>query len=239
MPLAAVLGGGGCRQSGDEDKGQCCACHAAGIPCADRGVYDHGHMFTDLLRSLPAPRHRSLAKGASLFRAGDPALGLVIVRTGALELVRISAEGRRGVLHRAGPGESFAEASLFESRHHCDGVATLPSLVEIYPAAALRRAAAQDAALSWRIAGHLAARLVAERARAERMALPRAADRLLDALHALPSRADGARQMDRSWKALAGDLGLTHEATYRALARLETAGLLRREANGVVRLTAM
>ena len=193
-------------------------------------------MDTDLTALLPPARERRLTCGEALFRAGDPALGLVVVSSGTLELVRTSHEGRRSVLHRAGPGETFAEASLVEPRHHCDGVAAAPSVVAVHPAAELRRAASANPALAWRVAAHLAARLVAERARAERLALPRAADRLLDALHALPAEEGGARRLGRTWKALASELDLTHEATYRALARLERAGLLRREGRDVVHL---
>ncbi len=193
-------------------------------------------MDADLFRALPSGRDRHLDRGEVLFRVGEPALGLVLVHEGVLELVRTSPEGRRLLLHRAGPGDSFAEASLFESHHHCDAIATAPSRVTIHPAAALRRAAEANPALGWRVAGHLASRLVAERARAERLALPHAADRLLDMLHALPSGPDGTRRVGRSWKSLAAELGLSHEATYRALARLERAGLLRREGSDRVRL---
>lgn len=185
---------------------------------------------------LPPAREHRLAQGEVLFRAGDLALGLVVVQAGGLELARTSPEGRRSVLHRAGPGDTFAEASLFEARHHCEAVATLVSTVQIFPAAELRRAAVANPELSWRIAGHLAARLVAERARAERLALPHAADRLLDVLHGLVPGPDGTRRLGRSWKTLASELGLSHEATYRALARLERAGLLERGGGDRVRL---
>lgn len=195
-------------------------------------------MTVDFLASLPAARECRLARSEALFRAGDAALGLVVVRQGALELRRLSPEGRLSVLHRAGPGDTFAEASLFEPRHHCDAVAIAPSVVTIHPASALRQAAAEDPTLGWRIAAHLAGRLVAERARAERLALPRAVDRLLDVLHALPVEADGLRHLGRSWKALAAEIGLTHEATYRALARLERSGMLRREGRNAIRLAA-
>ncbi|MGC5198649.1 cyclic nucleotide-binding domain-containing protein, partial [Aphanothece microscopica] len=91
------------------------------------------------LPMLPDGQDRRLAAGEILFRAGDPAIGLVLVRRGALELRRVSAEGRGAVLHRAGPGESFAEASLFQPAHHCDGVAVVASVVTIHPAASLRQ----------------------------------------------------------------------------------------------------
>lgn len=193
-------------------------------------------MLLALLATLSPGHDRPLAQGDYLFRAGDLALGLVIVRRGMLELRRLAPEGRLSVLHRAGPGDTFAEACLFETHHHCDAVAATPGLVTVYPAAALRRAASEDPALAWRIAGHLAARLVAERARAQRLALPRAEDRLLDVIHALPAEAGGLRHVGQSWKALAAELGLTHEATYRALARLERDGRLRHEGGDAVRL---
>jgi len=195
-------------------------------------------MNDDLLSILPAPRRRLLTRGEALFHAGDTSVGLVVVRAGLLELVRVSPEGRRSVLHRAGPGETFAEASLFEKRHHCDAIAATQVEVDVYGAHAVRRAAAADPALGWRIAAHLAARLVAERSRAERLIRPRAEDRLLDVLHALPAEADGTRRPGRSWKAMAAELGLSHEATYRALARLEQAGRLRRLGDGRIRLAS-
>lgn len=195
-------------------------------------------MSFDLIRFLPAGLEVKVARGDFLFRVGDRARGLVAVRDGALELVRTSPEGRRLVLHRAGPGDTFAEASLFETHHHCEAVAVAPSKVTLYPASDLRRATQADPSLGWRIAAHLAARLVAERARAERLALPHAADRILDVLHARPPEPDGSRRLDRSWKAIAAELGLSHEATYRALARLERAGRLRRDGRGRVHLSA-
>jgi CRP-like cAMP-binding protein len=195
-------------------------------------------MDADFLQALPPGQDRRLAHGEALFHTGDAALGLVLVRKGVLELVRTSPEGRRLILHRAGPGGTFAEASLFESHHHCDAVATVPSLVTVHSAAELRQAAEAEPGLAWRVAAHLAARLVAERARAERLAMPHAADRLLDVLHTLPPEPNGTRRLGRSWKSLAAELGLSHEATYRALARLERAGLLQREGGDRVRLPA-
>jgi CRP-like cAMP-binding protein len=194
-------------------------------------MYDRDHMaWTD----LPTGDIRRLAQGEALFRAGDPAVGLVLVRSGAVELRRVSAEGRIAVLHRAGPGESFAEASLFEPAHHCDGIATEPSEVVVHPPAMLRRAAEAEPAIGWVLARNLALQLVAERARTQRMALPRAEERILDLLATVPPGPDSVRRPGRSWKVLAGELGLTHEAVYRALARLSRAGTIERVPGGVV-----
>ncbi len=195
-------------------------------------------MIHYLPTGLPPGADRALARGEALFHAGDAAIGLVLVRHGSIELRRSSPEGRCLVLHRAGAGQTFAEASLFEPHHHCDAIATAPAAVTLYSPQAVHAAAKADPTLSWRIAAHLAARLVSERARAETLALPHAADRLLHALHALPPDADGLRHLGRPWRTLAAELGLSHEATYRALARLERAGALKRISRGQVRLAA-
>ena len=124
----------------------------------------------------------------------------------------LSREARHGLSQAVGP------------------TSATPSLVDVCPPRDLERAAAENAELSRRIAAQLAARLVAERVRAKRLTLPHAADRLLDVLHSLPVGRDGSRSRGRTWKTLAAELGLSHEATYCALARLERAGVLRRQA---------
>lgn len=182
---------------------------------------------------LPPGRERGLAAGEALFRAGDPATGLVLVLSGQMELRRLAAEGRVTILQRAGAGEFFAEPSVFEAAHHCDGVATRAARLRVVPPAALRDA---PAALAWALAAHLARRLVEERARTERALAPHAAGRILGALHALPPGPDGLRRLPCTWKSLAAELGLSPEATYRALARLERTGRLRREDGGALRL---
>ena len=40
--------------------------------------------------------------------------------------------------------------------------------------------------------------------------------------------------LERTWKAIATEIGLTHEAVYRALAELEREGLIERDEKSVV-----
>ncbi len=181
---------------------------------------------------LPPGRVRRLRAGEALFRAGDPALGLVTVRAGTVELRRAGADGRTALMDRVGPAEALAEASLFEARHHCDAVAATEAVVEVVSRRAFDAAARDDPDLIWRLAAHLARRLVEARARAERLALPGAAERVLSSLAARRPGADGVRALGGPWRSLAGECGLTPEATYRALARLEREGAIRRVATG-------
>lgn len=49
--------------------------------------------------------------------------------------------GERLILHRARPGEYFAEAALWSGSYHCDAVAARPVRLLEIPAAACRAAA--------------------------------------------------------------------------------------------------
>ena len=182
----------------------------------------------DALPTIPRGVRRRLQPGETLFVAGDRAVGMVQVLAGMMELRRPGAGGQDGIMQRAGPGDSLGEASLFEACHHCDAVASLPTELDVLSPAAFHHAATADPRLPLALARLLAQRLVQARARAEWLALPSAEARLLAALNARPAAADGARQVGGSWRSLAAECGLSSEATYRALARLERRGDLRR-----------
>jgi CRP/FNR family transcriptional regulator, dissimilatory nitrate respiration regulator len=80
-----------------------------------------------------AASDRKLKKGESLFRRGSKTAGLYEVLSGYLRLVRVDRAGREAVLHVAGPGDTFAEASLFSAQYHCDAIASTNATVRLYP----------------------------------------------------------------------------------------------------------
>ena len=53
-----------------------------------------------------------LARGDYLFHEGEPAHGCYLVRSGAINVHRVSAAGKEQVIHVFRAGESFAEAAL-------------------------------------------------------------------------------------------------------------------------------
>ncbi len=57
---------------------------------------------------------RKLARGEFLFREGEPTRGFFIVRSGAVHVHRIGADGREKTIHIFRTGESFAEGTLAE-----------------------------------------------------------------------------------------------------------------------------
>ena len=57
---------------------------------------------------------RRPAKGATIFRAGDPALGFFAVIKGRVRIFRSAPSGKEHILHVFGPGEVFAEVAVFQ-----------------------------------------------------------------------------------------------------------------------------
>ncbi|MBI5575172.1 MAG: Crp/Fnr family transcriptional regulator [Deltaproteobacteria bacterium] len=54
------------------------------------------------------------SKKESVFREGDRADGFYVVSTGRVKVFKLSADGKEQVLHLIAPGQSFAEATIFE-----------------------------------------------------------------------------------------------------------------------------
>lgn len=178
---------------------------------------------------------RDLAAGAALFHEGDKALAIFTVERGQLRLVRHTAGERPTVLHRARSGQLLAEAALFSDNYHCDAVATVASRVRAYPKAELLAAFARDANLAVRFMELLAHEIHAVRARLELRNIRSARDRIIHYL-ALSADRDRACRLDETLMDLAGELGLTHEALYRALADLEREGKISRNGREIVLL---
>jgi CRP/FNR family transcriptional regulator len=55
---------------------------------------------------------KTLEKSEYLFREGDLSVGFYVVQSGAINVHRVSANGKEQVIHVFRPGESLAEASL-------------------------------------------------------------------------------------------------------------------------------
>src|SRR6516225_11055829 len=91
---------------------------------------------------------RVLAPGELLFRQGDPAAAIYRVETGRLRLIRRTIDDHLVILHTAGRGEFFAEASLFADAYHCDAVAAAQSRVRVYPKAMVMEALRTGPALA-------------------------------------------------------------------------------------------
>lgn len=179
-----------------------------------------------------APRQRRLATGEPLFRRGEPTVGVFFLAAGRLRMQRATPDGATVSVHVARVGELFAEASLFAERYHCDAVAETDCMVWHYPKDVLIAYLRGDPEALWRFAGDMARGLHRLRQRYELKQTRGAPERVLQYLR-LACEADGVYRREGAWKELAAELGLTHEALYRALATLEKQARIAREENGL------
>ncbi|WP_321371107.1 Crp/Fnr family transcriptional regulator [uncultured Desulfuromusa sp.] len=60
-------------------------------------------------------RKREFSKGKILFEEGSEADGFYIVASGKVKVYKLSSEGKERILHVVQPGNSFAEAAIFDN----------------------------------------------------------------------------------------------------------------------------
>jgi CRP-like cAMP-binding protein len=176
---------------------------------------------------------RSLARNQVLFRQGDNVSAIYFVETGRLRLERRTYDGRTLVLGTTPAGEFFVEAALFSETYHCDAAATEPSRVRIYPKARVLNALRTDPASAMSFLELMAHQIMGLRQRLELMKVRSANDRVMLylELHAGP---DGTVILRSELQDIAGELGLTREAFYRTLARLERADAIERAGDRIL-----
>ncbi len=160
-------------------------------------------------------RPKRYSAGEGLFAAGDSIQVMHLLTLGTVHLERPQASGQALILHRAGPGEMLAEASLYASAYHCSARAQTPVESLSVPIKALRAylSATPERADTW--AAHLSREIQQARVRAEILSLPTVAARLdawLDWQNTpLPEKG--------GWHRLAAELGVSAEALYRELSK--------------------
>ncbi len=180
-------------------------------------------------RLQAAMRSLLLEAGETLFRAGDAARGIFILKSGRVRLLRRCHEGREVTLHTPRPGESFAEASLYAESYHCDCIADIASEVILVPRQILLRELEREPAYAALFARHLAAQIRDLRAALELRNIRTADQRILSALTLKLAPGENSVCIEPSLKAFASEIGLTHEALYRSLKKLENSGKLHRD----------
>jgi len=164
------------------------------------------------MQSLPHAR-RSFAAGAYIFHRSDPVQAFHVVRSGAIRLLRYQSDGKPAVLQRAASGDMLAEASVFSSGYHCDGVAMTDAETLAYPVADIRRLLDTDVGFCRAWAAAVSHQLQAARRRTELASLRTVGERL----DAWLAWSEGGMPSKGGWKAVAEDLGVAPEALYREM----------------------
>ena len=178
------------------------------------------------LASIPQPLQEQAieiraAASDILHRIGAKPKFMLYVAEGEIRLVRRTRNGADIVLQRATAG-FLAEASLDATRYHCDVVAGRDSRIVAFPIMQFRKALHDDEGFRdfWMM--RLARELRKLRGQCERLSLRGAAERIEHYIEAEGN--NGRIELRQTKKAWAAELGMTHEALYRALADLMRAG---------------
>jgi CRP-like cAMP-binding protein len=161
-----------------------------------------------------------LRKGEMLYRTGEKSRGCFFLEEGEVRLLRWSRNGRETVIHRAKGGETFAEAALFSKAYHCDAVAAADAKGLLIRKSAVQSACQDNADFAAALMARLARQVQGLRRQVEILSLASAEERLMAALQQYEDAESGDLQNLPALKTLAGEIGLTHEAVYRAISSL-------------------
>lgn len=188
-------------------------------------------LLPDPLLSLAEPR--ALERGARLFEQDSAPHYMFYVVSGEVALERCGEHGERIVLQRVCNGP-LAEASLQAARYHCDAIVARSGTAIALPLKTLRAALQDDAHFAMRWIAMLNSEIRTLRLRCERLSLKGVEARLL---HLIESEGENGRyRVGSTLKHLALELGVSHEALYRELSRLERSGqVIRSEGELILR----
>jgi hypothetical protein len=147
-------------------------------------------------------------------------------RSGALGIFCI-------LLHRARAGEYFAEAAVDCPTYLCDATAFQASTLAVIPKNQLGTLIRNDRDFAMQWNAVLTRELRVARERIERLALSSVAERVRHFILSEGRDTSLEVALPGSLKDLARDLGVSHEALYRTLAKMEQAGEVHRKGNSL------
>lgn len=168
-------------------------------------------------------------KGAYLFHHGKKPEYMFFIVSGEAVLTRTSSHGEPTILQRCSGG-FISEASLLADAYHCDAIATQSGQAIAIPIKSLRDSLADDK-FSMKWVQLLSKEIMRLRTQSERLGLKDIRSKLI---HLMESEGkNGVLTLQSDFKSLASEIGVTHEALYRAIAALEKEGLLEKHPNSL------
>ncbi|MBL4692811.1 MAG: Crp/Fnr family transcriptional regulator [Magnetovibrio sp.] len=178
---------------------------------------------------LPRKGERLLAKGQSLFCAGDLVHNLYCVKSGEIQMVRNLGDGTTVLLYVGTAGQTFAEASLFSETYHCDAVTNAETLIYLYDKAHVLDILRNNEKKAFDFMAHMARQVMELRGHVELINVRAAHERVLAYIQSQMPAGSLHTTIAQPWNCIAAHIGLSPEAVYRALAKLQHDGKLKRE----------
>ncbi len=200
--------------------------------------YDLDHMgiyIPELLKNLLPKELLSQChshhfdKGDYLFHQGKKPEYMFFIVAGETVLTRTSRHGEPIILQRC-KGGFVSEASLLVDAYHCDAVATQNGQAITLPIKSLRDALT-DSKFSLKWVQLLSKEIMRLRTQSERLGLKDIRSKLI---HLIETEGrQGVLALQSDLKSIASEIGVTHEALYRAIATLEKDGVLEKHPNSL------
>ena len=185
-------------------------------------------LFSKYLES----EHISFKSNELLFRSGDEVYFMHFIEIGEIKLVRYTSEGKAVITQLAKEGDLLAEASLFNQRYHCDGIAISETKVDIYPKDQVLHLLQKKPELAIEFIKFQSLEIKTLRNQVELINELTARERVLFFLS--NSSVNGIYTLPGSLKNLASQIGLTHETLYRQIKKLEDEGEIKREPKRII-----
>ncbi len=91
----------------------------------------HGVAPRDLRKVTSLCSEKWFSRGITIFREGEPADSLYVLKKGMVRLISLSDQGRETILHILKPDEVFGELLLSEERRAFTAIATEDSVVTV------------------------------------------------------------------------------------------------------------
>lgn len=161
-------------------------------------------------------RMLQLTAGARLFSQGDTARGMYYLCEGRVNLIRHTEDGHEILIHRANPGTTFAEASLFSDTYHCDASVIMDSVVIECSRMRLLELYETEPGFALAMSKRFSRQIQHARRHIEILSIRNAQERVY--------RAVAAGLLVGNVNALADEIGLSPETVYRSLASLVKTG---------------
>ncbi len=183
------------------------------------------------LDGLVATR-RSVARGETLFRRGDPFHGVYAVRTGFFKTCSTSEEGREQVTGFQMAGELLGFDGMSDAAHSCDAVALEDSQVCVIPYTRLEELSREFAILQRQFHRVMSREIVREHGVMMLLSSMRAEERLAAFLSNLAQRLEArgfsasSLILRMSREEIGTYLGLSLETVSRCFSRLNEQGVL-------------
>lgn len=178
---------------------------------------------------LPAPllkqcESHAFAKGDYLFHLGKVPERIFFIVSGEAILSRTSSQGESTTLQRC-KGGFLSEASLLADIYHCDAIATHSGTAIALPIKVFRDSLkSEDFSAKWVML--LSKEIMRLRTQSERLGLKDIKSKLIHLIETEGKK--GILTLQSDFKSLASEIGVTHEALYRAIATLEADGVLKK-----------